>query len=253
LVEHGELRGLPARAGGIPGPGTPAPPADAPVLEPEMAGPHEAVPFTRHRGAVARSMVASAAIPQFAVHRELEAEPVAQALAALRESAPEATMSDVLVLCVAKALGAVPSVNAWCDGGQVFRFSDANIALAVDGPDGVIAPVIRGAQDLDLDGLVAERARLVELARQGRLTSAELGGATFSVSNIGPLGAHDLLPLLTPPQVAILALGAARSSADGETTMSATFAGDHRAIDGADGARFLAALAGAIAALAGRA
>jgi pyruvate dehydrogenase E2 component (dihydrolipoamide acetyltransferase) len=247
-VEHGELRGLPETARQ---PAAGAPSAEVLSLEPETVGSFETVAFTRHRSAVARSMTASAAIPQFAVYRQLDLAPVGEALATLRESVPAATLTDVLLLCVARALGEVPAVNAWCDGSTVHRFADANIALAVDGPEGVIAPVIRGAQGLDLAGLAEERRRVVGLAREGRVASADLAGATFSVSNIGPLGAHGLLPLLTPPQVAILALGAARPGDAGNQLTTATLAGDHRAIDGADGARFLTALAGASAALAG--
>jgi pyruvate dehydrogenase E2 component (dihydrolipoamide acetyltransferase) len=245
LVDHGELRGIPAMD-----PDASRPPAAAPTLDPGAVGDFDAVPFSRHRGAIARSMTASAAIPQFAVDRDLEMDVALEALRRLRAAESKATLSDLLLLASAAALSEVPAVNGWCDGTQVWRFEAVNIALAVDGAEGVIAPVLHAVGALSPHELVVARARAVELARAGRVTSADLADATFTISNIGPLGAHGLVPMLTPPQVGILALGAARR--DGETrVIKATFVGDHRAIDGADGARFLSALASTLERLPG--
>jgi pyruvate dehydrogenase E2 component (dihydrolipoamide acetyltransferase) len=240
---HGELRGLPTAAARMAAPSAPAPPAPAPAgaLPPEGAGAHDTLALSRHRKAIARSMGRSNDVPQFAVFREVAASGPQLGLERLREHEPGATFTDVVLLGVAAALRRVPALNAWCDGDSVHRFEHANIALAVDGPDGVVAPVIRAVDRLTVAELVGERARLVERARTGKLSSDELLDATFTVSNIGPLGAHALLPLLTPPQVAIVALGRVRDGAGGPV-LALTLAGDHRAIDGADGARFLAAL-----------
>ena len=247
LVDHGELRGIPAAS--TPGMPLAAPPISE--LDPEGAGDFEELPFSRHRSAIARSMTASAAVPQFAVERLLAVEPALATLRVLREQVAEATLTDVLLIGIADALAEVPVVNAWCDGARTLRFAEANIAVAVDGPDGVIAPVIRDTGRRAPAEVVAERIRVVELARAGRVSGGDLAGATFSLSNIGPLKAHALLPMLTPPQVGILAVGAGRPDGEG-SVMMATMVGDHRAIDGADGARFLAGLAEAIEGMAAR-
>jgi pyruvate dehydrogenase E2 component (dihydrolipoamide acetyltransferase) len=243
---HGELRGLPTQAATV-APAAP-PPASAPVatapavaLQPQSAGPHSTLALSRHRQAIARSMGRSNDVPQFAVFREVGATGPQQALARLREHEPGATFTDVVLIGVAAALRREPALNAWFDGGSVHRFEHANLALAVDGPEGVVAPVIRAVDRLTTAELVGERARLVESARQGKLSSGDLLDGTFTVSNIGPLGAHALVPLLTPPQVAIVALGRVREGSGGPV-LAMTLSGDHRAIDGADGARFLAAL-----------
>jgi pyruvate dehydrogenase E2 component (dihydrolipoamide acetyltransferase) len=239
LVSHGELRGLPAggekRRRQI---AATQPEAD---LEPESAGSFSAVPLTRHRQAIARGTTRSSGVPQFAALRDIALAPALSALANLRRQVEAATLSDVILVAAASALSSEPAMNAWFDGATAYRFEHPNIALAVDGPEGVIAPVIRSVDTLSPPALVSERERLVSGARHGQLSGRDLLDATFTISNIGPIGAHALVPLLTPPQVAMLAVGRGRGRGE-EGVMTMTLVGDHRAIDGADGARFLAAL-----------
>src|SRR6185437_7255841 len=97
----------------------------------------------------------------------------------------------------------------------LFEFERVGIALAVATPDGVIAPVIRDADTLSLNELAELRGGLVERARSASLGLAELAGATISLSNVGGLGAHQLTPVITVPQVAVLGVGSARASSSG--------------------------------------
>ena len=133
-----------------------------------------------------------------------------------------------------------PNANAWLVGDTVLEFAAVNVALAVDASGGVIAPVLRDAGALDLAQLAERRADLVSRAREGRVTEHDLSGGTLTVSNVAGLGAHAITPVLTPPQAVALGLGSARAADDGRT-LTATLVGDHRLLDGADGARFLRA------------
>jgi pyruvate dehydrogenase E2 component (dihydrolipoamide acetyltransferase) len=102
----------------------------------------------------------------------------------------------------------------------------------------VVAPVIRDADVLDLAGVIRARAELVERARSGSLRVEDLADATMTLTNVGPVGGDQLFPVLTPPQVTVIGVG--REDDDGAIF---TFTGDHRVLDGADGARFLTRLA----------
>jgi pyruvate dehydrogenase E2 component (dihydrolipoamide acetyltransferase) len=267
FVTDGELRGLP-RAGAsasAQAPGTPpsqtatfpmaqtqvgtrpvasSRPPDPPAASqtpPELAGAFTSAPLSRSRSAVARTMNRSNAVPQFSVTRDLVAGRLSEALDQLRGETPEATLSDVILLAVARILRGDPRLNAWLAEDATYAFEQVNIALAVDGPSGVVAPVIRRADERSAAELVRERMRLVSGVSSGGLSGQDLLGATFTVSNIGPLGGDAIVPMLVPPQVAILGLGRLRDLGAG-AIVTATFVGDHRALDGGDGARFLAAL-----------
>ena len=126
----------------------------------------------------------------------------------------------------------------------------------MDTPSGVVAPVIPRANDLSLDALASLRKELVGRARENRLAISELQGATITVSNIGGgFGVDQMTPLLTPPQVVAIGVGRSQSR-DEMSTFAATFVGDHRALDGGDGARFLSkfeeAFASVVESLAGK-
>jgi pyruvate/2-oxoglutarate dehydrogenase complex dihydrolipoamide acyltransferase (E2) component len=248
----GDVRGFPLTDADSPAPApAPAPTVAARAPEPavEGTGAYESIALNRHRLAVGQAMERSNQIPQFAVFRELDVGAAREALESVRRTDPRATLTDLILFAIAKAVVQTPALNSWFAGDQVLRFQDVNIALAVDGPNGVISPVVRSVQRLGLSALIHERARLVTAARAGRLGSRDLQGGTFTLSNIGPMDADGLLPMLTPPQVAILATGRIRKIA-GREAVAATLVGDHRVIDGADGARFLAALNDELRALA---
>jgi pyruvate dehydrogenase E2 component (dihydrolipoamide acetyltransferase) len=157
-----------------------------------------------------------------------------------RAAGVSVTVTDTLIRACAAAAHAHPAINAWLDEDALLEFDNVGVALAVDTADGVIAPVLRAAQTLGLRDIAELRRRLVTGAREGTLDLHELAGATISLSNVGSHGAHQLTPVLTVPQVAVIGVGSARDTAAGQC-LAVTLVGDHRAIDGAQGARFLAA------------
>lgn len=198
-------------------------------------------PLSRHRAALARLMTASAAIPQFSVHRELPMHETTRLVALLRRGGTPATVTDVLLRATALALSRHRELNGWFTADAVEHVAEPAIGLATDGPAGVVAPVVRGADRLGWAQLAEERRRIVDGARRGRLLPADLAGGTFSISNVGALGGDLVVPLLTPPQLAVLGVGRIRQGWGG-TVASAALVADHRALDGADAARFLGTL-----------
>lgn len=168
----------------------------------------------------------------------------------------QANLLDALLAIVAHVLPRYPAVNAHLDERGLINYSQVNLGYAVDGSRGLVVPVIRDAHRLNLAELADRRRALVTQALSGSLPADAQDNATFTVSNLGAFGVSWFTPLVSPPQVAILGLGAVikkfEPRADGTVErahripLSLTF--DHRAVDGAPAARFLAALADALAA-----
>jgi pyruvate dehydrogenase E2 component (dihydrolipoamide acetyltransferase) len=249
-VTHGELAGLPATQDGEhrdhprEAPGVGMEPISA-LDDRDAAGPHATERLSGSRRAIGRRMSRAAAIPTFTVMREVSSSAASAAVRAARTDGTAASITDVLLRACAVAAVAHPNVNAWLDDDELVLFERVNVALAVDRSNGVIAPVLTDVQSLPLAKIAEARADLVTRARGGAIHSRELDGATITLSNVGGMGAHVLIPVITTPQVAILGVGAARSTTAGPQLMIA-FVGDHRALDGADGARYLATLADAL-------
>lgn len=163
----------------------------------------------------------------------------------------DADVTMRLVRAVAKAAAAVPAINAWYDSRSqtVERRAEADIAIAVDTDAGLIVPVLTGAQRRTAPELAAELRRLTEAARGRTLKPAELRGGSITLSNFGALGGRYAALVVVPPQVAIVGAGravpravasAGRAAIHRVLPLSLTF--DHRAITGAEAARFLTAL-----------
>ena len=171
-----------------------------------------------------------------------------------RHSDVKVSLNDILVKASASALMAVPEVNIQFDGESVRRFRDADIAVAVALEDGLITPIIREANRKGLVAISGEMRDLATRARIGQLQAEEFEGGTFSVSNLGMFGVDEFDAIINPPQAAILAVGTTErrpvERADGSwggcSVMTLTLSSDHRIIDGAVAARFLAALKGFI-------
>jgi pyruvate dehydrogenase E2 component (dihydrolipoamide acetyltransferase) len=159
------------------------------------------------------------------------------------------TVTDFLVLAAARALRLTPEANSmWVDSG-VRIFDRIDIAVAVNTPGGLIAPIIRDADRKGIGAISRELKDLAERARQGRLRIDEYSDGTFTISNLGMFGVSDITPILNPPQTCILGVGAVEQRpvvVGGQITvgavMSCTLAADHRAIDGALGAQLLASI-----------
>jgi pyruvate dehydrogenase E2 component (dihydrolipoamide acetyltransferase) len=208
------------------------------------------IPHTPMRRAVARRLSDSkATVPHF----YMAAECVVDELLALRErvnatAAARVSVNDFVVMAAAGAFGDVPEANVtWSEQGLIAHANvDISIAVATDG--GLVTPVLRDVGAKRLSRVAREARDLAERARDRRLRQHEIEGGVMSVSNLGMYGTLEFSAIINPPQSAILAVGAARPQpvvADGAVTvatvMRCTLSVDHRAIDGALAARWLAA------------
>ncbi len=188
-------------------------------------------------------------IPEFELTAEIDmtrAVAMRTELAEL-ENGDVPSLNDLVVRAVALALREHPGLNAGVLGEDVVRFSRVNVGIAVALDDALVVPALYDADLKTLHELAAESRSLVERARARRLTPAELADATFTVSNLGMFGIRSFSAVINPPQVGILAVGEVRRrpavGADGSfearDLMEVTLACDHRAVYGADAARFL--------------
>jgi len=213
-------------------------------------------PFDRIRKVVARRLTrAKQEIPHF----YLRASARVDELLALRRTVNlvlgcKASLNDYLVRAAALALARHHDVNVQVHGEELHRFVHADIAIAVASPKGLVTPVVRQADRMRIDQLAAETRRLINKAGAGKLSHEELDGGTFSVSNLGMFGIEQFDAIINPPQAVILAVGSAMrqpcEKPDGtvgfETRIALTLSVDHRAVDGAAAAAFLATLKGLI-------
>ncbi|MEY4647820.1 MAG: hypothetical protein RL009_236 [Actinomycetota bacterium] len=162
---------------------------------------------------------------------------------------PNATVTDVLVAAAAKALREVPEVNVHVGEEELVSYSVANVGIAVASPKGLVVPVLHDAANKSLGEIAAARADIVARAREGALTRADISNGTFTISNLGMMGITRFDAILNVPQAAILAVGATVQRFVGGIENSGwkpiaelTLTCDHRALDGATGAKFAAAL-----------
>ncbi len=216
----------------------PAPPGEGVRVEP-----------TPMRRAIARAMSLSARdIPQFSVTKSVDMDPVAEACASLGRFIPEGpTITDFLIQGVARAVAEVPAMNAHvAEDGSVIRYPTLALGLATAVDGGLAVPVVRVGTDTPITEIGRLRRQAVAMARAGR---ALADVATFTLSNLGPFDVDRFVALVNPPQVAILAAASMRQRpvvADGAITVrrvaDLTLSADHRAVDGVEAARFLAAL-----------
>ena len=190
------------------------------------------IPLTPIRRMTAQLMSASAGIPQFTLEATARVEALASTPGLQRFS-----YASVIIAATAAELRQMPAINASFDDDAIIEHSEVNVGFAVALDEGLLTPVIRNADRLSLHSLDAERTRLVTAARAGTLSPAELRDATFTVSNLGPLGVERFRALVVPPQAAILAVGMMR-----DQTIALSLSCDHRVLDGAPAARFLAAV-----------
>ncbi len=223
---------------------------------PALAAPdYDLLPITGMRRSIATALVnAKQTIPHFYLTSDVTVDALLsfrEQLNARANSPRKLSVNDLLIKAAALALMEVPDVNVhWAeDGIRRFRAADISIAVAVEG--GLLTPVVRGADTLDPWAIGATAADLAERARKRTLTKEDISGGSFTISNLGMFGIRQFQAIINPPQGAILAVGTTRREAR-ETTeggvrfasvMSLTLSCDHRAVDGALGAKFLAALA----------
>lgn len=153
-----------------------------------------------------------------------------------RESrADKPSLNAYIVKAAAVALMSHPYVNAILEEEKIYLAAEANVCVAVDTPRGLFAPVVGQADSKKVGQISLEISRLAEQARDGTIGLYDLTGGTFTVSNLGSLGVEFFVPIINPPQTAILGVGRIREDGRAYLTLSM----DHRAFDGAEGARFL--------------
>jgi pyruvate dehydrogenase E2 component (dihydrolipoamide acetyltransferase) len=224
------------------------------VVEPAAARPAASPVGTVWRIMAERMTASWTSVPHFYLFREVDVSRLSAWRDRVREGGgTRVTYTDLLVKLVAAALARHPGVNAAWRDGAIVRNADVDVGLAVVVEDGLMVPVLRRADTLGVAAIAEAREDLVRRARAGRLRPADIQGGGFTISNLGMHGIDAFHAIVNPPQAAILAVGriadrvvAVNGQPTVRPTMMLTLSCDHRALDGASGARFLATLAGLI-------
>lgn len=226
---------------------------EQPITTPSALG-EKVIPLTPMRRAIAQRMTQSSHdAPQFWLGVEVEADELLkwrQALnARLAAGDEKLTITDFIIKACALSLREHPYLNAsYTPDGLVIK-ENINIGVAVALSDGLIVPVVKDADRKTLREIAKERAILVDAARAGKLTTENVTGGTFTVSNLGMYGIDEFVAIINPPEAGIIAIGCLRDSirvSDNQIKTVKTFSIrltlDHRVVDGAQGARFLQSL-----------
>ncbi|CAN5667514.1 pyruvate dehydrogenase complex dihydrolipoamide acetyltransferase [soil metagenome] len=214
------------------------------------------VPLSNMRKTIADRLLASKLQnPHFYLTIEVDAAPlmrIRKELNSANEAAqlPKISVNDFVLMAVSRAAASHPYVNASWAGDSVIQYGDVNISVAIAVEDGLVTPVIRKAQKLSLKDISAAVKDLATRARSKKLKPEEYAGGTITVSNLGAYGIEQFFAIINPPQAAIIAVGAvvkkpvvnAKNEIVVGERMSVSLSGDHRVVDGAVGAEFLASL-----------
>ena len=228
-------------------------PAQQPAVQPVSgAAPYREENVTTMRATIARRLVTSLGpIPHIFLTTEIEMDRTAEMRRQLNELDPEnkVSINDFVLKVAAVALMQHPAVNSSFQEKTARYYERADIGVAVALENGLITPVVRGANTKSVGQISREVKELAERARNRKLAPEEYTGATFSVSNLGMFGITEFTALINPPEACILAVGAMTPTPvvrDGEVTvrqmMRVTLSCDHRIVDGATGAKFLQTL-----------
>ena len=233
--------------------GTSEPPRSAQPAQPNIEASFEDVPHTGMRRAIARRLTESkSTVPHFYLTADVRVDELLSLRKQINESGDlKISVNDFVIKAVAKALQDVPDANAIWTEEATRRFTGVDISVAVSVPGGLLTPVMRGVEHLSLTQISGQMKDYAQRARDGELKQDELVGGSFSISNLGMYGTQEFSAILNPPQAGILAVGAAskRPVVDDEgelevaTVMTVTLSADHRVLDGALAAEWLAAFA----------
>ena len=237
----------PAPAAATPAPKAPAAPITAP---------HTAVPNSSMRKVIAKRLAESkATVPHFYVTMDIELDALLKLRADLNSRAPKEgpgafklSVNDLIIKAAARVLRQFPNVNAsWTDD-AIIQYHDVDISVAVSIPEGLITPIVRKADQKGLAAISNEMKDLAARAKSGKLKLEEFQGGGFSISNMGMYGVKDFAAIINPPQAGILAVSAGQQRPvvkDGAlaiaTVMTCTLSVDHRVVDGALAAEWIAA------------
>jgi pyruvate dehydrogenase E2 component (dihydrolipoamide acetyltransferase) len=219
----------------------------------EQAIPHEAIKLSNIRKTIARRLTESKQqIPHIYLTVDIQLDALLKLRGELNKGLEsrgvKLSVNDLLIKALAQALIEVPECNVSFAGDQLFKYSRADISVAVSIPAGLITPIIVGADSKSVSAISTEMKDLAARARDGKLQPQEYQGGTASLSNMGMYGIKNFEAVINPPQGMIMAIGAGEKrpyvindSLQIATVMSATGSFDHRAIDGADGAKLMQA------------
>jgi pyruvate dehydrogenase E2 component (dihydrolipoamide acetyltransferase) len=217
----------------------------------EQAIPHEEVKLSNIRKTIARRLTeAKQQVPHIYLTVDIQLDALlklrGELNAGLESRGVKLSVNDLLIKALAQALIEVPECNVAFAGDHMLKYGRADISVAVSIPAGLITPIIVGADAKSVSAISTEMKDLAVLARDGKLQPQEYQGGTASLSNMGMFGIKQFEAVINPPQGMIMAIGAGEKrpyvindSLQIATVMSATGSFDHRAIDGADGAKLM--------------
>src|SRR4051812_34607493 len=226
-----------------------ATPAAAPAAE--VSGEIESRPLSNVRKTIARRLTQAWTVPAFQLTVDVDMTRAQELVSKQRELNPNVriTITDVLTKVCAMALMRHRDMNVQYTDDALLVYPNADVGIAVAAPQGLVVPVVRGAERLTIAEIAQVRADLVGRARDNKLRTDDIQGGTFTISNLGMYDIDQFIAVLNPPQASILAVGSTREHVvprDGELhvlpMMTMTLTCDHRAVDGATGAEFLRTL-----------
>jgi len=232
-----------------------APITPAPKPKQTLTQEDQRISLSGMRSIIAQRLLESKTqIPHFYLNIEINAQPLMdlrkQANSAAGEHDNKFTVNDFILKAVANAAASVPQVNASFDGDSIVQFGSVNLSVAIAVDDGLVTPVISGANKKSLLEISLAVKDLAERARSKKLSPDEFSGGTITVSNLGAYGIDNFDAIINPPQAAILSIGSIKNtpvvSDEGNIVpgliMKVGMSCDHRVIDGAVGAEYLAEL-----------
>jgi len=220
------------------------------IASQEYSSTYSTVPHTSMRKAIARRLTESkSTVPHFYLNADCAVDELLALRKKINESSPvKISVNDMVVRAVAAAFEEVPDANVVWGPDAMITYESVDISIAVSTDGGLLTPVLRGVEKRSLSNIARTITDLAERSRAGKLRQEELNGGSFAVTNLGMFGTSSFSAIINPPQSGILAVGAASPKAvvvDGEITivtiMSVTLSADHRAVDGALAAQWLAA------------
>jgi pyruvate dehydrogenase E2 component (dihydrolipoamide acetyltransferase) len=203
------------------------------------------------RRAIARRLTESKqTVPHFTLRAAVRVDELLGLRARLADVGTKVSVTDLLVKAAACAHTAVPRMNAVWTADATRTFTSVDVALAVATETGLLTPVVRAVETLSVAGVAGTVRHLVDRARGGELRQDELEGGSLTITNLGMYGTEEFAAIINPPQSAILAVGAARQEpvvVDGglavATVLRVTLSADHRVVDGALAAEWMASFA----------
>ena len=253
-IVKADLEGASAKAPAAaqaPAASTPALAPAAPAAAQDFGIPHEVIKLSGMRKTIARRLTESKQqVPHIYLTVDIQLDKLlklrTELNAGLASRNVKLSVNDLLIKALGVALIQVPECNVQFAGDQMLQFSRADISVAVSIPGGLITPIVTGADSKGVAAISNEMKDLASRAKDGKLKPEEYQGGTASLSNMGMFGIKQFEAVINPPQAMIMAIGAGEKrpfvvddSLQIATVMSATGSFDHRAIDGADGARLM--------------